>query len=198
MSGIPPGASGLGRPGFADPVIDAQSCFRAVLAALSQPGSVHTVATTLDAPPFDPATAAVLLTLTDSDVPVWLDASLALAWDWLAFHAGAARAASPGAAGIACMTRLPPPGELSAGTDTEPERGATLILQLPALTGGPRLTLRGPGLEGTGGLAAQGLPDDFAARWAANHRLFPRGVDLILCAGHQLCALPRSTRLEPL
>lgn len=98
---------------------------------------------------------------------------------------------------IACATALPTFDELGAGTDAEPERGATLVLQLPALTGGPRMVLRGPGLEGAGALAAQGLPYDFPARWAVNHRRFPRGVDLILCAQNQLCALPRSTRLEP-
>jgi len=42
----------------------------------------------------------------------------------------------------------------------------------------------------------EGLPDDFAAQWAANHTLYPCGVDLVLCAGERLCALPRSVRVE--
>jgi alpha-D-ribose 1-methylphosphonate 5-triphosphate synthase subunit PhnH len=45
-------------------------------------------------------------------------------------------------------------------------------------------------------LHAAGLPGDFVARWAANHALFPRGVDLVLCAGERLAALPRSVAIE--
>ena len=36
----------------------------------------------------------------------------------------------------------------------------------------------------------------FVQEWAANHAMFPRGVDLILCAGNRLAALPRSVRIE--
>jgi len=45
-------------------------------------------------------------------------------------------------------------------------------------------------------LEIDGLPADFAARWAANHALFPRGVDVILCAGTSVAALPRSVTVE--
>jgi alpha-D-ribose 1-methylphosphonate 5-triphosphate synthase subunit PhnH len=41
-----------------------------------------------------------------------------------------------------------------------------------------------------------GLPRDFAAIWQRNHALFPRGIDLILCAGNQLAALPRSVSIR--
>ena len=62
------------RPGFADPVADAQSCFRAVLDATSRPGTVKAAGTGLRPPvPLDPATAAVLLTLADADTPLGLD-----------------------------------------------------------------------------------------------------------------------------
>ena len=45
-------------------------------------------------------------------------------------------------------------------------------------------------------LRVTGLPDDFAAAWSANRALYPRGVDLILCAGASLAALPRTTMVE--
>jgi alpha-D-ribose 1-methylphosphonate 5-triphosphate synthase subunit PhnH len=70
-----------------------------------------------------------------------------------------------------------------------------IILQVPALVNGPRLTLYGPGLEAPAVIAPQGLPADFVAQWEANHRIFPRGVDLLLCAGGAFCALPRSVRI---
>jgi alpha-D-ribose 1-methylphosphonate 5-triphosphate synthase subunit PhnH len=45
-------------------------------------------------------------------------------------------------------------------------------------------------------LTVDGLPPDFAALWAANHALFPRGVDLMLCAGNDVAALPRSVTVK--
>jgi len=45
-------------------------------------------------------------------------------------------------------------------------------------------------------LEVDGLPDDFASQWAANHALFPRGIDLLLCSGATLAALPRSVAVE--
>jgi len=39
------------------------------------------------------------------------------------------------------------------------------------------------------------LPDDFTARWANNRALFPRGVDVILVAGTDIAALPRTVHI---
>jgi len=43
--------------------------------------------------------------------------------------------------------------------------------------------------------AAEPLPSDFVDRLQANRELFPRGIDLVLVAGEQVAALPRSTRV---
>ena len=85
---------------------------------------------------------------------------------------------------------------LRIGTDDAPEEGATVIVQVPALGSGPALPLSGPGLSGPAVLRVDGLPTDFTDTWAANHALFPRGVDLILCAERDLTALPRMTWAE--
>jgi alpha-D-ribose 1-methylphosphonate 5-triphosphate synthase subunit PhnH len=45
-------------------------------------------------------------------------------------------------------------------------------------------------------LLVDGLPADFVAVWQRNHALFPRGVDLILCAGRSVAALPRSVSVS--
>jgi len=186
--------------GFADPVLDAQACFRAVLDAMAHPGRI-VVADAPDPPtPLDPATAAVLLTLVDAETPLWLDDALAPAGSWIGFHCGAALVARDKAAFGLAMGGPEPAGTTLAGfrtgTDDAPEDGATVILQVAALGRGRALRLSGPGLAAPAVLRVDGLAAGFVAEWAANHAGFPRGVDLILCAGRHLAALPRSVRVE--
>lgn len=183
-------------PGFADPVRDAQGCFRAVLDAMSRPGRVHRVpaAGLGPPPPLGVAAAAVLLTLADAATPVWTDAGENAA-SWLAFHAGCPIAATPAEAAFVLVCGAPPPlASLAQGTEEEPHASATLIVQAAALEAGSGWRLRGPGIEAEHRLRVLGgLADDFLAQWSANRALFPRGVDLVLCAGHDLAALPRTT-----
>ncbi|GAB0116625.1 carbon-phosphorus lyase subunit PhnH [Acidisoma sp. 7E03] len=185
----------MDRPGFSDPVTEAQSCFRLVLQAMSRPGSIVTLGHTVAAPPLAPATASVLLTLVDAEVSLWLDENLAASWEWLAFHAGVVPAADAADAAFLCTTRLPALTQLKTGSDVDPEAGATVILQVPSLEGGPKRTIYGPGLEAPTMIAPQGLPEDFVKQWQRNHETFPRGIDLLLCAGNAVCALPRSLRI---
>ena len=197
----------LDRPGFADPATESQACFRALLDAMSRPGTLHRVGEALlPPPPLDPATAAVLLTLVDADTPFWLDergldARSGAVREWVAFHCGAVAGAAD-ACRFALSLGEVALGGLHAGTDLAPEESATLILQLPGLGDGSRPgegtahRLSGPGLREASVLRATGLPRDFVAQWAANHALYPRGVDLVLCAGERLCALPRSLSVE--
>ena len=184
-------------PGFAEPVGEAQATFRAVLDAMARPGRLHQAGERLSAPaPLDPATAAVLLALVDNETPLWLEATVAAARDWLAFHCGAMIVAQPDKATFAVSLTLPDLAALPAGTHETPEASATLILQIAALGTGTRYRLSGPGLREPTQVAASGLPTDFAAQWQRNHALFPRGVDIILCAGTTLAALPRSVAIE--
>jgi alpha-D-ribose 1-methylphosphonate 5-triphosphate synthase subunit PhnH len=142
--------------------------------------------------PLDAATAAMLLTLIDHDAPLWLAADCAPARDWIAFHCGAAFTPDPGRAAFAVATALPDLSLFPAGSDDSPEDSATLIVQVRGFGFGQTLRLQGPGLRTPETLAVVGLPHDFPAIWARNHAQFPRGVDLLLCAGTTLAALPRS------
>ena len=188
--------AGTDLPGFADPVAEAQSCFRAVLAALSRPGSLHVVPGTVQAPaPLAAAAAAVLLTLVDAETSVWTSPELFPCRGWIAFHCGAPAAAQANARFVAC-TELPDLTALDQGSDELPEQSATVILQVDTLGSGPALRLSGPGLAASATLRVAGLPAGFAAVWQANHALYPRGVDLILCAGNTLAGLPRSVAIE--
>ena len=185
----------LAHPGFADPVQDAQACFRAVLDAMARPGTIHAVAAPLDPPPpLDRSTAAVLLTLADLDTPLWLDSGAAPAAEWIAFHCGAPPAPIATASFALAVAPLDL-DSLPAGSDEGPEDGATLILQVACLETGPALRLSGPGLAAPAVFRAT-LPPGFVAAWARNHARFPRGVDVVLCAGDRLAALPRTLTIE--
>jgi len=184
------------HPGFIDPVQDSQACFRATLDALARPGTVHALTAAMHPPSMlDPATAAVLLTLADADTPLWLDAAAMPAQHWIAFHCGAPSAAAD-AATLALALGAVRLDAFTTGTDDAPELGATLILQVAALGTGTAFVLSGPGLATPALFKVEGLPDGFMTEWAANHALFPRGVDVILCAGECIAALPRTVQLR--
>lgn len=185
------------KPGFADPVLDAQAGFRALMEAMARPGRVQRVIAPPDLPGgLCAAAAAVVLTLADAETPLWTDAG-AQARGWIAFHTGAPLVADPAAAMLVLNLEPPMPALLSlqAGEDETPQDGATLIRQVSGLAEGQGWHLAGPGIAREHRLSASGLPGDFAAQWRANAARFPRGVDAVLCAGASLAALPRSVTL---
>jgi alpha-D-ribose 1-methylphosphonate 5-triphosphate synthase subunit PhnH len=185
-------------PGFADPVLESQACFRAVLDALARPGTLHEAGVGLVVPPapLAPAAAAVLLTLVDGETGLWMAPEFVGSRDWVNFHCGTVPVAAADTAAFVLTTGLPDLAALEAGSDEQPDASATVILQVAAFGRGRRLRLSGPGLRVPAALAVDGLPADFSLLWAANHALFPRGVDLLLCCGNTLAALPRSVRVE--
>jgi alpha-D-ribose 1-methylphosphonate 5-triphosphate synthase subunit PhnH len=190
-------STSVSQPGFIDPVRDAQSTFRAVLDAMARPGRLHHVGQNLTAPmPLDRATAAVLLTLIDNETSLWMDPAAADSRDWLAFHCGATIVDAPGMATFALALSMPNLAELPIGTHETPESSATLILQVQALGIGTRYRLSGPGLRVPAPLTVSGLPSDFARIWQENHALYPRGIDVVLCANTAVMALPRSVTIE--
>jgi alpha-D-ribose 1-methylphosphonate 5-triphosphate synthase subunit PhnH len=133
--------------------------------------------------------------------------AVALSFPVTSFPSSAASASTfavmPGAAptpvaGAAPAESCPLPhlAAFPIGTDEAPETSATLILQVSSLTAGRPFRLTGPGLRESAILTAGGLPVDLATIWQGNHALFPCGIDLILCAGNQLAALPRSVSVQ--
>ena len=185
------------RPAFTDPVFGAQEAFRVLMDAMARPGRIQPCAVLPDLPEaLAPAAAAALLALADAETPIWTDVT-GEAREWIAFHTGAPLVADPGKAQFLLATgAMPKLSALDAGSDETPQESATMILQLEALSDDGGWRLHGPGIEHEHRLHARGLPSDFPAQWAANRKGFPRGVDLILCAGARLAALPRTTRIE--
>lgn len=188
--------------GFADPVFEAQRAFRAVMDALARPGTVQDFPVELGPPaPLTPELAAIALALADHEAPLWLDAPLAAAAGvaaFLRFHTGAAIVAQPGEAAFALVCdplQSPPLETFAQGTQEYPDRSATLVLAVSRLSNQPGLRLAGPGILDQAVLDTGPLPPGFAAQWARNRRLFPRGVDLILAGRGCIAALPRTTAL---
>jgi alpha-D-ribose 1-methylphosphonate 5-triphosphate synthase subunit PhnH len=193
-------------PGFADPVHDMQAVFRTLLDALARPGRIGVIETALPAADATPgaqraglAAFASLLALCDYATPVWLaqpDAALAAA---LRFHAGAPLTDVPSEAAFAYVhdaAALPPLDTLASGTPESPEQSATVFVRVASLTGGARVTLRGPGIEDAHTIAPVGLPERFWQERAALAPLFPCGIDFYLVCGDRLVGLPRTTHGE--
>jgi len=187
---------------FTDPVLDSQRVFRTVLDVLAHPGRVSTLSAP-DAPPLPLGRAAtgVCLTLLDFETPLWLDAaaSTAEAREYLRFHCGVPLVETPAEARFALIVdplAMPPLEAFDAGTDERPDRSATLIVQVAGLTPERGRRLIGPGIDGEARLEVVGVPPAFWTAARANAACFPRGIDLILCAGDRVAALPRTTRVE--
>ncbi|WP_423196392.1 MULTISPECIES: phosphonate C-P lyase system protein PhnH [unclassified Cupriavidus] len=188
-------------PGFDHPVDDAQQVFRTALHAFAHPGQVQALPATSGLPDgLSPAAAALLLTLADSDTPVWLPADIpAAARAFLRFHCGCPLVDDLAAATFVCVPAgyaMPMLAHCAQGDPAYPDRSATLLIEVASLARGDALVLRGPGIDTTQALAVTGLAPDFRAQWQANHAGFPLGVDLLLTAGDRFCALPRTTQLE--
>jgi alpha-D-ribose 1-methylphosphonate 5-triphosphate synthase subunit PhnH len=214
---------------MANPVAGTQACFRAALDAMSRPGRIVALPPVATAGmrvpaarsrdgaadvPMAEATAALLLTLLDAECAVRLhgafdhDAMLA----WLRFHTGA-RAALPGEPTAftvvrAADTRAAQWEALDLGSDEAPQRGGTLIVEVPRLAAiddepwlpNPaalmRLHLRGPGIEREHAISVGGLPESFWRYRIAQQPRFPQGFELLLTRGRWLAGIPRSTHIE--
>ena len=193
--------------GFSNESLGSQAVFRAVLQALSHPGRWVEVPHDAQHPTVGSAAgAAALLALLDSDCAVWLSPALLAggAGQWLRFHTGCALVADAAAARFVWLAygdQMPPLATLAQGSDIYPDQSATCVIDVqgirsPADATATGWTLRGPGIQGATTLQVQGLPSDFEHQWAANQAVFPCGVDVLLCAGHQVVGLPRTTHLS--
>ena len=188
--------------GFADPVLDGQAAFRAVLEAMARPGQVQALAGLPQAPaPLSRVAAAIALTLVDHDAPLWLDPALAASQPlraWLAFHSGAPIVESRMEAGFALIAEplaMPALDSFALGSEAYPDRSTTLILQVQVFSDeGPLLS--GPGLAAPSRFGAAPLPETFWTQLRDNRAIFPRGVDVILAGPGTVAALPRSLQVE--
>ncbi len=178
--------------GFAHPSTDAADAFRGVMEALARPGSIHTLTGALPPAPLSSAAGAALLTLCDTETPIYLAGATdcAKVRAWIAFHTGA-----PLTGPAHCMfalgtwDALPPLSAYPVGTAEYPDRSATLIVECDVLLNAGA-TLTGPGIRET---AALSLPETQA--FQTNAALFPLGLDFLFTCRDRIAALPRSTKV---
>ena len=187
-------------PGFASPALDSQRVFRGSLDSLSHPGSIVRLDPgVLDSAKLHPAAAAIALALLDQDTALWLSPSFrGGAADYLRFHTGCVIAPDARQADFALVhcREMPAIDTFRAGSEEYPDRSATLIVQVEELSAEGSWRLSGPGIEETIRLGVRGLGAAFVSQWQAQHRRFPRGVDMFLACGSMLCGLPRTVKIE--
>lgn len=188
--------------GFADPIFGSQSTFRGLMDALATPGEIVSVSASLDPPAgLGHAMAAVTLALCDFETKLFISDAIgrdAVSVDYLRFHTDTVLTSNRQDAQFALLDARAEDVVLAAfhqGTPEYPDRSTTLVVEVADLRGGAELLLTGPGLKSGRGIAPQSLPPNFIAQWAQNRAHFPLGVDLVLTAGSELLALPRSVHI---
>ncbi|MFM1815296.1 MAG: carbon-phosphorus lyase [Pseudomonadota bacterium] len=187
--------------GFADNVIDSQAAFRTLLECVARPGTVKVLRSNVAPPlPLLPATAALILTLSDYETSIWLDAPLANSPDVIAFvrfHTQSRLAESPADADFAIVSDpegMPPLIAFKQGSPEFPERSSTLLVQVNSFSDkGPFFS--GPGIRDTIRFWAEPLPVGLQQQLSLNRTQFPCGVDLVFVGTDAISALPRSVRL---
>jgi alpha-D-ribose 1-methylphosphonate 5-triphosphate synthase subunit PhnH len=191
--------------GLNDPVMEGQAVFRAVMAALAEPGTIRPLddrlLAALDAPaPLLPASAAIVLALADFETPIWLDDALSTPeiTSYVRFHAGCPlteNRADASFAVIADGADLDTLAGFAVGSLEYPDRSTTLIVQVMSLTHGARWHLRGPGIATVREVHISPVHPALVASLQTNRAAFPCGVDLIFTDGKSVLGLPRSSIL---
>jgi len=193
-------SASLLQTAFADPILDAQRSFRALLKALSGPGVAQPLPLLPSLEGLAPATYAVCLALLDGDTPLWLAPTFdtpAIRAN-LAFHCGCPLTSRREDARFALLDAndLADLGGFDAGNERYPDQSCTLLIQLPRLDGGQALAWRGPGIEHEQPVSLP-LPGHFWNQ-RSQRNTFPRGLDALFLADGDVLGLPRSTRVSHL
>ncbi len=195
-------SNGAALKGFQNPTFDATTVFRKVLEVMSRPGQVEEISDLCEVPQgLNATTAALLLSLTDMETPVWLDTQMnrAQVRDFLNFHTGCRIVDGVEEAHFLVADVQTPTDcfeNVSVGTAEFPDRSATLLIAVPEMAGEGSLMLRGPGIQHECRLSLPSVPKTFWQWRAEKNSNFPCGIDLIFAGPKEICALPRTTEVE--
>jgi alpha-D-ribose 1-methylphosphonate 5-triphosphate synthase subunit PhnH len=193
-----------------DPVFDGQKHYRTLLQCTARPGTIGQLDDVVMAvpPQLNRATVFIALGLFSADSSFCMSPDDDLAAEFLQKET----AAKPVAEDTADFVIVKDAGVLNGvrharqGTLPYPDTGATVIVQVGALSpapipGGLRLTLTGPGIETEAVAVVQGAPEALFDLLQLRNTEFPLGIDTFLTcdslsAGPCVMALPRTTRVR--
>lgn len=179
--------------GFSDPAVQSAHAFRSVMEAMARPGTLQEISGAEPPAPLSPAAGAVLLTLCDTETPVYFSGALECdnVRSWLAFHTGAPLSGpSDCMFAVGAWDDLTPLSVYPIGSSEYPDRSATLIVECSELSASGA-ALSGPGIKDSASLSLPEIP-----AFQANSALFPLGLDFFFTCGSRLAALPRSTKVH--
>ena len=193
MDGLASNEGATLEGGFDTAPIQATHAFRAAMECMARPGRIDEVEGGQVPAPLSVAASVLLLTLCDSETPVFLGKGLDIPHvrGWVTFHTGAPLVGADQAMfGFGCWQDLLPLDRFALGTQEYPDRSATLIVELGDLS--PEgAVLTGPGIKDQ---AMRSLPDLEVLQ--NNARQFPLGLGFFFTSGTRLAALPRSTQVR--
>ena len=184
---------------------DAQADFRVLLDSMARPGQLRQFsAPAVPSPaPLNTASSIVAMTLLDSEVEHHATAFPDGISRYITANTGSPTATPADAAFLflSDATHLEALAAARTGELAYPELGATVVLQLEALSATPlpnslALTTTGPGVDGALTFHASGIDSAFLTLLANRNAEFPLGLDLILTAGNTLVSIPRSQKLS--
>ncbi len=197
-----------------DRVHDTQAVYRQLLAALSRPGELGSIAASAERmqeqlPDSRAAACAAALayTLLDGEVRFAVRSAELEQSGWPAFVRSRtfSRSAELAEAEFIFTEGMLPAAELERlvkeaqkGTLLRPEAGATLFVQVDALgRGESALSVCGPGVPGERTIPLSGFSSSWIAARAEANAEFPTGLDMVLyTADGLLLGLPRTTRIK--
>jgi alpha-D-ribose 1-methylphosphonate 5-triphosphate synthase subunit PhnH len=192
-----------------DVVFDAQKHYRALLQCTARPGAIGQLDDVLLEVPqqLTRATMLIALTLFSSDTTFSLTHDEGRVADFLSRETSA-KVATPDQADFLILADAGQVGAIRQarqGALAYPDQGATLIVQVEAIspapvTGGLRLTLTGPGIETEAVVFVFGVTEELFEILRERNAEFPMGVDTYLTCnslsmGPCVLALPRTTRV---
>lgn len=186
--------------GFAHPVFGTQLCFRKIVKAMSEPGSLVTVPNVSGLESMSSATAATLLTLTSHTTPLFIDPKIGnpLLLRTLCLHTNVPIATRLDDADFVLLSGNRFSYDLmalSCGSEVEPEKSTTVIVEVEGMHDGPCLKLTGPGIK-THRIISPRLPGSVRDYLCNRPHVFPTGLDFLFTSGKKLFAIPRSTHVE--
>lgn len=174
-----------------------QAIFRNILLAMSEPGTIVTIA---DSPTWENLTAAstgVLLTLCDQNTGVYFSPALhkEAVVHAMQFHTQAT-ISKANAAQFAFINQTDPldVDDFHQGNELFPEQSTTVVVQVESLTHGIPITLSGAGIQSTTTVSPT-IPTALLDYYQTQNTRYPLGIDTLLASGDQLMAIPRSTHV---